>query len=499
MPAATACAEWAHRLAHFSQATTAAEADAPPGRRVSRRWRCRASSLPGPDLSAAPRYVLARSSPFPPASGAWAGCAIGHHRYTVERKVRLADRPYQRRYTAGSWPHIDGEVTAAAGREAFEQSLEHPGAGRVIIADTGHQLPCRLPDFENAAGFVDISNIVLRFKQRSDERREIPGSSATNAEAARDLIEILHADELAGEMQQIAGVVGAEQVHHHGGRGPHIFHRVIPIGFFEPRSWPARNRQGRRRCGIEQGCFEVPREYQPRVGFERVIIFAVIAFQSVLSVDALLGADEAELWVTQRNAVVGVPASQHRARHFAGHAADRGAPPAPARRRITDPGLAIGLVHVLDRHPADPVRQIVILRRGHRRRQLRKPELFETRQKALLLLAAKHPEHEFRGVSCAAPRHHGEHEAREIGVIEVGDAAPSQPFRLVCAAGRLGNRLPFVSATQIPACQFTRISWRKPRTSADFPHCRWYARSQDAQKCLVGNMGWSAGASARRL
>src|ERR1700688_669155 len=120
MPATTACAEWAHRPAHFSPAATAAEADAPPRPRAFRRWRCRASSLPGPDLSAAPRYLLARSSPFPPASGAWAGCAIGHHRYAVERKVRSADQPDQRRHTAGGWSHIDGDVAAAAGREAFE-------------------------------------------------------------------------------------------------------------------------------------------------------------------------------------------------------------------------------------------------------------------------------------------------------------------------------------------------------------------------------------------
>src|SRR5450755_4837770 len=115
MPATTACAEWARRPAHFSPAATVAEAGAPPRRRV-----CRASSLPGPDLSAAPRYLLARSSPFPPASGAWAGCAIRYHRYTVERKVRSADRPDQRRGTAGGWSHIDGDVAAATGREAFE-------------------------------------------------------------------------------------------------------------------------------------------------------------------------------------------------------------------------------------------------------------------------------------------------------------------------------------------------------------------------------------------
>src|SRR5260221_14465877 len=73
---------------------------------------------------------------------------------------------------------------------------------------------------------------------------------------------------------------------------------------------------------------------------------------------------------------------------------------------------------------------------------MRKAELFQAGQKTFLLLAAKHPEYEFRGVSSAAPRHHGENKAREIGVIEVGDAAPSQPFCLVGAAGRLDHRHP---------------------------------------------------------
>ena len=70
----------------------------------------------------------------------------------------------------------------------------------------------------------------------------------------------------------------------------------------------------------------------------------------------------------------------------------------------------------------------MILRGGHRRRQVAEAELFQARQEALLLLAAKHPEHELRGIGGAAPRHHGENEAGEIGMIEIGDAAPSQPF-----------------------------------------------------------------------
>src|SRR5882672_5647620 len=172
------------------------------------------------------------------------------------------------------------------------------------------------------------------------------------------------------------------------------------------------------------------REHQALIEFERMIIFVIIALEAVLAVDALLGADETELEIVQRDTVVGVPAAQHRARDLAGYAADRGAPPDPARRRIADPGLAVALIHVLDMDAADPVGEIMILRGSDRRRQMAQAELLEARQEALLLLAAKHPEHELGGIHRAAPRHHGEDEAGEIGVIEIGDAAPSRPLRL---------------------------------------------------------------------
>ncbi len=73
----------------------------------------------------------------------------------------------------------------------------------------------------------------------------------------------------------------------------------------------------------------------------------------------------------------------------------------------------------------------MILRRGHRRRQMAEAEFFQARQKTLLLLAAKHPEHEFRGIRGAAPGHHGQHQTGEIGMVEIGDAAPFPPLRLL--------------------------------------------------------------------
>ena len=233
----------------------------------------------------------------------------------------------------------------------------------------------------------------------------------------------------------MAGIFGAEQLHHHGRGGAHILHGVVAIGFFQPRLRPARHRQRRRRRGIEHRRLEMAREHQALVELERVVVFAVIAFQSVLAVDALLGADEAEIEIAERDPVIGMPAAQHRARDLAGHAADRGPPPDPARRRIANPGLAVGLVHVFDMDTADPVGEIVILRSRDRRRQMLQAELLQAWQEAFLLLAAKHPEHEFGGISRAAPRHHRQDEAGEIGVVEIGCAAPSQPLRFTRAVG----------------------------------------------------------------
>src|SRR5260370_25360717 len=84
----------------------------------------------------------------------------------------------------------------------------------------------------------------------------------------------------------------------------------------------------------------------------------------------------------------------------------------------------------------------MILRRRHRRRQMAEAEFFQAGQETLLLLTAKHPEHEFAGSDGPAPRHDGEDQAGEKSVIEVGDPAPSQPFRLVRSSARLGHRHP---------------------------------------------------------
>jgi hypothetical protein len=105
----------------------------------------------------------------------------------------------------------------------------------------------------------------------------------------------------------------------------------------------------------------------------------------------------------------------------------------------------------------------MILRGGDRRRQATQAELFEARQKALLLLAAKHPEHEFGGRGRSAPRHHGKDQAGEIGVIEIGDAAPSLPLRLlrgVLFRSHLSSQNPCLLAAIIRSAAFASHEFR---------------------------------------
>ncbi len=146
----------------------------------------------------------------------------------------------------------------------------------------------------------------------------------------------------------MARILRSEQLHHDRRGGAHIFHRVVAIGLLQPRLRPGVDRQRRRTRGIERRRLEMAREHQPLVDGKIAIVFVVVAFKAVLHVHSLLGADEAELQVLQRDAVVGMPAAQHRARDLHRNAADRRALPDPARRRIADPRLAVALVHVFD-------------------------------------------------------------------------------------------------------------------------------------------------------
>ena len=55
------------------------------------------------------------------------------------------------------------------------------------------------------------------------------------------------------------------------------------------------------------------------IDFEIMVVFVIITFETILTVDALLGADESQFQIVQRDAIVGVPTAQHRARYFAGY------------------------------------------------------------------------------------------------------------------------------------------------------------------------------------
>ena len=55
------------------------------------------------------------------------------------------------------------------------------------------------------------------------------------------------------------------------------------------------------------------REHQPLIRFELGVVFAVIALKPILTVDALLGADEAELQIAEGCAIIGMPVVAGRA------------------------------------------------------------------------------------------------------------------------------------------------------------------------------------------
>ena len=180
----------------------------------------------------------------PSMAGADSTCA---KRIGGLRDCRRAARPYPIDQMNGGLPsrrrlQMHGDMAAASGGEALEQTLQHFGAGR---ADNRRHPAISfqrlLADLERACGFADLD-------RHRPAIRTARAGTPTNSfapprlddERARDLVEILHADQLAREMQQIAGILGAEHLHHHGRGGLHIFHRVVAIGLFQPRLWPAR-------------------------------------------------------------------------------------------------------------------------------------------------------------------------------------------------------------------------------------------------------------------
>ena len=80
---------------------------------------------------------------------------------------------------------MHGDMAAAAGGETFKQAGKDAGASRVIVADIGHELPGLLADLERTVALAHLGDIVLRFEQQAQERRELLSPAAADAEALR--------------------------------------------------------------------------------------------------------------------------------------------------------------------------------------------------------------------------------------------------------------------------------------------------------------------------
>src|SRR5450631_1991439 len=160
MPATAGCAGSGRRAAHSSQPAPAAEADAPPRQREFRGSRYRATGFaPWRDLIVVPRWFLAPIGYDSPCAGRMGRLRNQAIRVTSpplagRGRRELADRPDKGDPAAGRGPHVDTDAAVASGRQAGEQSFQHARAGRVIIADIGHQLPALLPNLEGAGGIV---------------------------------------------------------------------------------------------------------------------------------------------------------------------------------------------------------------------------------------------------------------------------------------------------------------------------------------------------------
>ncbi len=183
--------------------------------------------------------------------------------------------------------------------------------------------------------------------------------------------------------------------------------------------------------GVEGRGLFVASEAQALVGGEVAVVFEVVALQPRVALHCLTGADEAEAGVAQAYAVMGVPAAQHGAGDLAGHGAQGGAVPHPARRRVAHPGFAVALAHPFDVHAADRVGEVVVLGGGDGVRLGVQAELAQARQEQVEMLAAEDGEDEAGGVVGAAPRDRGQHHAGEEGVVPFGHGLPGARLDLV--------------------------------------------------------------------
>ena len=277
--------------------------------------------------------------------------------------------------------------------------------------DAVHQAPASLRDGVAAGGDV----LALR----ALHRREIFGEGL-RAHHRERLLEELQADEAGGAGDKVCCVLGAEQLLHRRQQRADVFHGVGALDLAQALVGPAGAGELRRGGGIEFRYALARREADALVLRDVAVVFDVIAFEARIAFDGLPGADETKPRVLERYAVVAVPAVQHRFVDLARHGADRGPLPDPARRRIAHPGLARALGDVLCLHPAQRVREIMILRTRHGIRQPVEPELLQTGKNLLQMLAAEMREDEAPRVLGAFAADKRQHETRHQRVVEPG-------------------------------------------------------------------------------
>ena len=228
---------------------------------------------------------------------------------------------------------------------------------------------------------------------------------------------------------------GTEGLREHGQDRPHVVHRVVAHDLLQTRLGPVRALDARRGGGVEVRAVFAGREAEPLLGLEVPVVLEVVALETGLAVGGLLGADEAEPRIAEAHAIVGMPGPQHGARDLARHAADGRPLVDPARRHVAHPGLPVRLVHVLDAHAAQVIRQVVVLRARDGVGQPVEPELGEAGQELLEVLAAEGAKDQLGRVGAASPAHRGEDEPGQIrrDRAAMTRAAPRSPRS--CAGG----------------------------------------------------------------
>src|SRR5579883_3572542 len=115
---------------------------------------------------------------------------------------------------------------------------------------------------------------------------------------------MLETDEIGGPPAEKSRLRRPEERDELGERAADVIHRVVAPCLVEALGGPGRLRQTRSCAGVERRHFLAARKAQPLLGPEHAIVLIEVAFQRVLSIDGLLGADETEARLAQRHAIL---------------------------------------------------------------------------------------------------------------------------------------------------------------------------------------------------